>query len=354
MHVTKNEFLLLRAMVEGEDITQELGPKAIERATRLLKERELLNDRGIMTDLGRETLEQYRVKNAIFQAAGLCSRFAPISYDIPKGLATVHGEKIIERQIRQLHEVGITDITICTGHLANRFDYLVDKYGVELIHNPEYAHFNSLTSVYRARHKIDGTYLLYSDHYYFENPFHAYEYKSFYPTRYDAHTNEWREIIDEDYNIVSFVHTQDGAGIHLQGNCFISHAMSKVLIPILERCYEDPDLKDNYFEHTFWIGVGTLHVNVETLPHGIINEFDSVEEALEFDPTLLENNESPSLDNICRELGCTRHDLHDIRPVDTNPANASCRFTVGDRDYLYRCSIGDDYEMKSWSLTPLD
>ena len=349
MHLTQNEFLVMRAMAEGEDITLDLGPRAIENAKKLLNERECL-DGDTMTDFGREVLEQYRVKNAIFQAAGLCSRLAPISYDMPKGLVELRGERVLERQIRQLHEKGITDITVLTGHLADRFDYLADKFGVTLIHNPEFAHFNSITSVYHARHKIDSTYLLYSDHYYVDNPFHMYEYKSFYPTQYDKVTDEWREVVDEDFNIVSFVRIKGSSGIHLQGICYITPAMSKVLVPIIEQCFNDPDLKNNYFEHAFWIGVGKLHVCIETRPHDFCNEFDSIEEALEFDPNFLENVESPSLDNICRELGCTRYDVKDIHPIDTDPAHASCCFTVDGKEHIFRCVIGDDFAMKSWSL----
>ena len=45
-------------------------------------------------------------------AAGTSSRFAPLSYEKPKGLLKVKGEILIECQIRQLQEAGITDITI--------------------------------------------------------------------------------------------------------------------------------------------------------------------------------------------------------------------------------------------------
>ena len=353
MHVTRDGFLVLRAMVEGEDITQELGPKALDRARRVLNEMELL-DGDTMTDLGREVLEQYRVKNAIIQAAGLCSRCAPISYDIPKGLIKLHGEPIVERQIRQLREKGITDITVCTGHLANRYDYLADKYGVKLSFNPEYALFNSMTTIYRVLDRIGATYLLHSDHYYPENPFHAYEYRSFYFTRYDTCTDEWKEIVDEDYNLKIYARRKDSAGIHVQGLWFISHEMSKVMVPLVEKCFNEPDLKDNYVEHVLWLGMGSLHTNLEPQPHGICEEFDRMEEALELDPDFLDNVESPSLDNICRELGCTRHDLHDIYPVETYPSHASCRFTVGDTEYLYSCSIGDDFATRSWSLKPLE
>ena len=45
---------------------------------------------------------------------------------------------MIERQIKQLHEVGIRNITIAVGYLKEKFEYLIDKYGVELLYNPEY------------------------------------------------------------------------------------------------------------------------------------------------------------------------------------------------------------------------
>ena len=51
---------------------------------------------------------------------------------------------MIERQIKQLHAVGITDITIVVGYLKEKFDYLIDKYQVKLLYNPEYASKNNL------------------------------------------------------------------------------------------------------------------------------------------------------------------------------------------------------------------
>ncbi len=43
---------------------------------------------------------------------------------------------MIERQIKQLHEAGIRNITIAVGYLKEKFEYLIDKYGVELLYNP--------------------------------------------------------------------------------------------------------------------------------------------------------------------------------------------------------------------------
>ena len=54
----------------------------------------------------------YRVDNAVIMAAGASSRFAPLSYEYHKGLIEVKGEILIERQIRQLREAGISEIII--------------------------------------------------------------------------------------------------------------------------------------------------------------------------------------------------------------------------------------------------
>ena len=62
--------------------------------------------------------------NAIIMAAGTSSRFVPISVERPKGLIEVRGEILIERQILQLQEAGVNDITIVTGYKADMFDYL--------------------------------------------------------------------------------------------------------------------------------------------------------------------------------------------------------------------------------------
>ena len=77
-------------------------------------------------------------------AAGTSSRFAPLSYEKPKGLLKVKGEILIERQIRQLQEAGITDIIVVVGYMAEQFDYLKDKYGVKLALNEDYNRYNEI------------------------------------------------------------------------------------------------------------------------------------------------------------------------------------------------------------------
>lgn len=63
------------------------------------------------------------IKNAIILAAGKSNRFAPFTYERPKGLFRVKGEILIERQIEQLIEAGITEIYVVVGYMKEKFFY---------------------------------------------------------------------------------------------------------------------------------------------------------------------------------------------------------------------------------------
>lgn len=81
--------------------------------------------------------------NAIILAAGLGSRFGSMTKETSKTLLEVNGLPGLEHTLRFLRRNGITDITIVTGYRSERFDYLTEKYGVELIYNPHYAIYNN-------------------------------------------------------------------------------------------------------------------------------------------------------------------------------------------------------------------
>ena len=92
-----------------------------------------------------------QVNNAVILAAGLSSRFAPLSYEMPKALIAVRGEILIERQIKQLQEAGITEIYVVTGDKHEAFQYLEKKFSVRLLYNEEYAVRNNHSSIYTKK-----------------------------------------------------------------------------------------------------------------------------------------------------------------------------------------------------------
>ena len=82
------------------------------------------DDKLSLTKKGEEELEKAKVDRAVIFAAGFGSRFVPLTFETPKGLLKVYDERMIERQIKQLHEVGVRDISIVVGYLKEKFDYL--------------------------------------------------------------------------------------------------------------------------------------------------------------------------------------------------------------------------------------
>lgn len=55
--------------------------------------------RGRVTDKGWDYLNKHKVENAVILAAGMSTRFVPFNFEKPKGLLSVKGEVLIERQI---------------------------------------------------------------------------------------------------------------------------------------------------------------------------------------------------------------------------------------------------------------
>lgn len=103
--------------------------------------------------------------NAIILAAGMGTRLRPLTDETPKSLVEVNGEPIAERQIRSLREIGVEDISIVTGYLHEKFDYLKKKYGVRLIYNDKYNIYNNAYSLYLARDYLDNSFILEGDVY---------------------------------------------------------------------------------------------------------------------------------------------------------------------------------------------
>ena len=141
---------------------------SVNTAYKALSDRGLI-EAGALTDAGREALLPYKVDNAIILAAGLSSRFAPISYEKPKGLLYVRGEILIERQIRQLQESGINNITVVVGYKKEYFFYLEEKFGVSIVVNDEYASRNNHSSLMVVRERLRNTFICSSDNYFAEN-----------------------------------------------------------------------------------------------------------------------------------------------------------------------------------------
>ncbi len=123
-----------------------------------------LVENGMVTSAGMNTLEQYRVKRAVFIAAGLGTRLAPITINTPKPLVRVNGVRIIDRLIDACLAVDIGEIYIVRGYLSEQFDQLIYKYPmIRFLENPMYQEANNISSALVARELLSNAYVLEAD-----------------------------------------------------------------------------------------------------------------------------------------------------------------------------------------------
>lgn len=121
-------------------------------------------ENGSITGEGLAALEPYKVKRAVFIAAGFGSRLAPITFNTPKPLVRVKGVRIIDHLIDACLKAEINEIYIVRGYLAEQFDQLLYKYPmIKFLENPVYNEANNISSALVARHLLSNAYVFEAD-----------------------------------------------------------------------------------------------------------------------------------------------------------------------------------------------
>ena len=281
-------------------------------------------------------LKPYEVDNAVIMAAGLSSRFAPISYEQPMGLLKVRGEVLIERQIKQLKAAGINDIVVVVGYKKESFFYLEEEFDVKIVVNRAYAERNNNSSLMLVREILGSTYICSSDNYFEENPFERHVWKAYYSGQYsEGPTNEWCMQTKSHDRITKITKSGNNAW-YMIGHAYFDHAFSERFRQILEAEYDLPITRDKLWEDLFADHVKELDMSIRRYDPPIIHEFDSLDELRDFDPLFLENLDSEIFDNIVSVLGCEKCEIHDVYPLKQGLTNLSCHFATNDGEWVYR------------------
>lgn len=160
MPLTKSQFELLSELLSPS------GAQAAVSDAGTVRELEQLGylDHGQPTPAGAQAMEPYRVKRAVFLAAGFGSRLVPITFNTPKPLVRVHGRRIIDSLLDACLAAGIEEIYLVRGYLAEQFDQLLYQYPmIRFLENPIYNETNNISSAMCARHLLSNAYVLEAD-----------------------------------------------------------------------------------------------------------------------------------------------------------------------------------------------
>lgn len=275
-------------------------------------------------------------RNAIIMAAGTSSRFVPLSAEYPKGLLNVRGEILIERQIRQLREAGVDDITVVVGYKADAFAYLKEKYGVDLVMNEDFYRYNNTSSLIRVLDRLGNTFICSSDNYFPENVFMHNTTESYYSALYsEGETGEYCLNVDKDDYITS-VSVGGRDSWYMVGHVYFSDEFSKRFAALLRQEYEKDETRQGYWEDVYIRFIDILpKMKIHRYKEADIKEFDTLDELRQFDSSYMSDTRSTIIREIAGHLKCDQSELTGFLKEKRDVNGLQFTFRKGGEVYRY-------------------
>lgn len=332
------ESNILRTLIYEPFISQrilsEVSGHSLGVVNRSLKElikNGYLDEAVQLTAKAWEEISTNAPKNAIILAAGFGMRMVPINLSTPKALLEVNGEPLIERLIKQLHEIGVKDITIVVGFMKESFDYLIDDYGVDLVVNPEYASKNNLSSLALVTDRISNTYIVPSDIWCDRNPFNSHEMYSWYMVS---------DIVDNDSDVrvnrkMELVKVGEHAGGNaMVGITYLLEENAKGIREKIGKLNSSGKHDEDFWEIALYKG-DKMVIPARVVHASNVVEINTYEQLRELDG---ESNhlKSDALDVIAKIFSVKPEDIVDITVLKKGMTNRSFLFSVHDNKYIMR------------------
>lgn len=282
------------------------------------------------TKKAKKEFSNKKPKNAIILAAGFGTRMVPINAETPKGLLEVKNEVLIERIIKQLHEVEIKNIYIVVGFMKEKFEYLIDKFGVQLIFNPSYYLKNNLHSLNCARDYLNNAYIIPCDIWCEENIFRKYEPYSWYMIS-DKKSFESNIKINRKQELVVI---QKEAGNSMIGVSYLEQKEALIVKNKLLTLSNNFRYDNSCWEETLFDKNKLILSSKLTNQNNVI-EINTYEQLRNLDKNSdqLENN---SIKVICEALKVDKTKISNITVLKKGMTNRSFLFTVNNKKYIMR------------------
>ena len=293
-----------------------------------LKQEKFIDENNNITLKTKNYFKNHHPRNAVILAAGYGMRMVPINTEEPKGLLEVKGETLIERLIKQLHEVGVQDIKVVVGFMKEHYEFLIDKYNVKLVVNSHYKDWNNIYSLFLVKDDISDTYILPCDVWFEKNPFSTIEDESWYLFGEEQVSgSNWQVKNNEK------VRFNSSKGNKMIGLAYLNEMQGKNISKLLEKSIEEKQYA------SFWEDVLENKKNFllkgKLISDNSHAEINSYEQLLDLDSgsTHLKNDAIEIIENI---LKVNKKDIHNIHTLKKGMTNRSFIFTVNNKRYIMR------------------
>ena len=302
----------------------------VNRSLKQLLKEGYIDEDVQLTKKAQNEFLQKAPRRAVILAAGFGMRMVPINLESPKAFLKVNGEYLIERLIRQLHEVGIYEIYVVVGFMKEQFEYLIDEFGVELVINTEYAGKNNLHSMKLVADHLANAYIVPCDIWCDKNPFHTNELYSWYMVS---------DLVDEESDVrvnrkMELVRAGQTAGNAMIG---ISYLTEEDSIFVAERI--NVLCTKNQYDDFFWeealykkdrmiVSARVVHASdaVEINTYEQLRDLDSDSEQLKSDAIAV----------IAEQLQVNQKEIVEISVLKKGMTNRSFLFSCKGTKYIMR------------------
>lgn len=336
--MNKQESDLLLCLKNAPFVNQRALAKAsgyslglVNSSLKVLIENGLLNPDYSLTGKAESLFAKNAPKRAVILAAGAGIRMVPINTEVPKALLQVKGETLIERQIKQLNSVGITDITVVVGYLKEKFEYLIDSYGVNLIYNAEYYTKNNLHSLLLVEALLENCYIVPCDLWCAENPFSRFELYPWYAVADEITVNSDVRV-NRKGQLVKVSLSQSGN--RMLGICYLDSASGNAVAEKIKL------MSNNIrFDNSFWEEALYKDKKMLTLARifSCKNNFEinTYEQLRDIDSDSMQLK-SEKISIIAEAMNCKPEEIVDIKIQKKGMTNRSFLFTLKDKRYIMR------------------
>lgn len=303
----------------------------VNRCLKELVEQGYLDPAYQITEKTRLEYKEKSPKRAIILAAGYGMRMIPINREVPKGLVEVRNEPLIERLLRQLDEVGIKEIYIVVGFLKEKYEYLIDEYGVKLIVNNKYSERNNLHSLNLVAHKMNNAYIIPCDIWCRHNPFRAHEIYSWYMVS-DSMDYEGAMKINKKMELVKL--EPDSKGNKMIGISYLTiEKAEEVRTRMVDMC------KNRRYDNAFWeealMEKGKMTIHARIVSSAEVIEINTYEQLRDLDNGSNQLKDE-TMDVICDLFQVKNTEIKNINVLKKGMTNRSFLFECQKEKYIMR------------------
>lgn len=308
----------------------------VNRSVKNLQKEGYLDEDVRLTEKAHLEFQEKAPKNAIILAAGFGMRMVPISMEIPKGLLEVHGEPLIERTIRQLHEAGIREIYVVVGFMKEKYEYLIDGFDVTLIVNPEYAAKNNLHSLKRALRHLSNSYIIPCDIWCDQNPYRPRELYSWYMVS-DLVDNDSSVRVNRKMELVSTPALTGGNA--MVGISYLLEEQAAVVRKRIEAYSQDPRCDGYFWEEALYQDdknqKDKMIVTARVVHTADVMEINTYEQLRELDGDS-DHLKTDAIRVISQALQTSEEEITHITVLKKGMTNRSFLFSCKGKKYIMR------------------